>query len=99
MCGGAPQDVMGLRIDEKVGNHCSRIMIIARKSKAILYNPFFGGFLRLTSLHFSQDISMSVTCFITASVSHREEVCNTSFQWCGKYVAVVSKIRKSSDLN
>ena len=65
----------------------------------VQYNPFFGGFL---SFHFSQDISISVTCFITASVHQRQEVCNASFQWCGKDVAVISRFKDSKiffDLN
>ena len=38
---------------------------------------------------------MSVTCFITASVLQRDEVCNTSFQCCGKDVAVISRFNDS----
>ena len=63
-------------------NKYSRIMIIIRKP----------------SLDFSHDISISVTCFITASVPQREEVCNASFQCCGKDVSVNNFMLYVSDV-
>ena len=52
----------------------------------------------MTSFDFSHDISISVTCFITAYAHQREEVCNASFQCCGKDFAVISRFKESKIL-